>query len=118
MNADQLADFEGIRIKQGIYMIRDLTAGVGRELNGHFRNHAEASRWFASLVANPNSIYNAYPTEFDLVYLADWDCETGQVFPQPHVVVANGAHLVPQADSGEQSSDRPAGPRAVNGDTN
>lgn len=58
------------------------------------RTNAEAVRAVQSSANDPKSNLGRYPTDFQLIYVGDWDDLTGVVKPESHQVIAEVNDLV------------------------
>lgn len=59
-----------------VYAICDKRSGLYSDLMT-CRTQVEAQRNFERVCQNPNSMYNAYPNDFDLMHICDFSDEDG-----------------------------------------
>ena len=76
-------------MKLKIYSIRDAKAEV---FNRPFflHTHGEAERAFAQNAAEPKSMINQYPEDYDLYCIGEFDDQTGKIEPltAPHHMIS------------------------------
>lgn len=81
-------------MKIKLYSIRDKKASM-YNVPVTFDNDAVAIRAFGDLVTNDKqSLISLHPSDFCLVGLGDFDRETGDFFPVPAIVLADGDNFV------------------------
>lgn len=77
----------------GVYSIYDAAATV-YQAPFTALNDDVATRQFAFAFSDPKSIYSLNPADFELVYIGDYDAQTGELKPSPRRIVSRGNDYV------------------------
>lgn len=77
----------------GVYSIYDAAATV-YQAPFTALNDDVAKRQFAFAFSDPASIYSHNPSDFELVYVGDYDAETAELKPSARRIVARGSDYV------------------------
>ena len=64
-----------------------------------FSTPLDAVRAFSDLLSNKDTLYGKHHSDFQLVYLADWDEVTGTLKVREHIVLTDGANFGANVDA-------------------
>ena len=83
-------------MKKNVYAIVDAKAQV---FNAPFLAHQnpEALRMFETALNTPESNWAEHAADYSLIFIGEFDMETGTLTDCPHIILANGLDLVQQA---------------------
>lgn len=73
----------------GVYCIRDIKSGYMSPTIE--QNDACAVRNFVHAMSNVQSLLHTHPKDFDLVYIGQFDSETGEITGLQHEIVYEGS---------------------------
>lgn len=59
----------------------------------NFRNKGEAIRAFETTVRDEKTQFHAYPADYTLIQIGEYDTDSGIVSPQEHTILINGAEF-------------------------